>query len=591
METRKASSRETGKESRSRATVQARGSRSGSGSRYHTAGESGQKRQGNSFLAQGSILAMASIFSRVIGLLYRLPLTGIIGKQGNDYYGTAFEIYSIILIISAYSIPLAVSKLVAARVSVGEIKSADRVLKGSLVFAASTGGTAALVVFFGADFFSGLLKTPFASPALRVLAPVIFVVAVVGVLRGFFQGLGSMMPSAISQIVEQIINAIVSVVAAYFLFDLGLSIGKKKGDPDSWAAAYGAAGGTLGTALGAVFALLFMIFIFWVYQRIWKRKLRRDRRSEAVGYGEVMKTLVLTIVPVLLSTTLYNVSAIIDTGLFKNTAHLQGYDVKQISDWWGVFTGQYRVIINVPVSIASAIAASSVPSLTAAHKSGDQGLVREQIDSATRFVMVIAFPCAMGLAVLAAPIMRLLFGDTDPTSGLMLIAGAVSVVFYSLSTLSNGLLQGIDKLELPVRHAAVALVLQAGLLYVLMELFHLNIYAVIYANAFYALLMCVLNEIGLRRHSGAQWNVKKTILLPLLSSVVMGLGCFCVYHALYGLLGSNALATIMAILAAIPVYFITLIYAGGLSRQELSGFPKVGRLLVKAGDLLHIIRE
>lgn len=184
-------------------------------------GSSGKKRSNTSFLLQGSILAIASIVSRIIGLVYRVPLTAIIGKTGNDYYGTAYEIYNIILLISCYSIPLAVSKMVAARMAKKQARDAYQVLKGALLFAFVSGTTAMLIVFFGADFFTGtVLKTPLSSMALKILAPTILLVAIVGVFRGFFQGLNTMMPSAVSQIVEQLIHAVVSVTAAYFLFPM-----------------------------------------------------------------------------------------------------------------------------------------------------------------------------------------------------------------------------------------------------------------------------------------------------------------------------------------------------------------------------------
>ena len=172
----------------------------------------------SNFLVQGSILAAASIISRIIGLLYRLPMTDIIGDTGNNYYSCAFEIYNIMLIISSYSLPLAVSKLVSARMAKGQRKQAYQVFKGALLFAIIAGTAVALIVYFGAELFTSMLQTPLSVFALRVLAPVLVVVAVLGVLRGFFQGLGNMLPSAISQIIEQIVNAIVSIWAAYVLY-------------------------------------------------------------------------------------------------------------------------------------------------------------------------------------------------------------------------------------------------------------------------------------------------------------------------------------------------------------------------------------
>ena len=136
--------------------------------------------------------------------------------------------------------------------------------------------------------------------------------------------------------------------------------------------AYGAAGGTAGTLAGAATALIFILFVFVTFRRRFLRKVRRDRTKVKEAFGTMMKVLILTTIPVLLSTTIYNISSIIDNGIFKNIAHLQGYDATQISEWWGVFTGQYKVLINVPVSIASAMSASCVPSLTAAFHAGEK---------------------------------------------------------------------------------------------------------------------------------------------------------------------------------------------------------------------------
>ena len=290
-----------------------------------------------SFIMQGSILAIASIISRIVGLIYRIPLTAIIGKTGNDYYGTAYSIYNIILIMSSFSLPLAVSKLVASRMGNGRAKDAFRVFKGALGFAIVSGGLGALLLYFGADYFTGtLLKTPLSAIALKVLAPTVFVVALLGVFRGFFQGLNTMMPSAFSQVAEQILNAIVSVVAAYMLYSYGKRVGAVLGDADAYAAAYGAAGGTLGTAAGAFLAFLFVLFVYLVYRKRFKKRMRRDHHREQESYGHVLKMLLLTIFPILLSTIVYNVSTLIDQGVFKNIASLQGYSAKQISEWWGV---------------------------------------------------------------------------------------------------------------------------------------------------------------------------------------------------------------------------------------------------------------
>lgn len=171
------------------------------------------------FLKQGSILAVASILVRMIGLLYRIPMANIIGSEGNGIYSSAYEIYNILLIISSYGMPMAVSKMVSAKCVEKRYKEAYHIFRCSMIFSICTGGAAALFVFFGADWLEKNFFKSFygISIPLRILAPTIFVVAIMGTLRGLFQGRKTMMPTAISQIFEQIVNAIVSVSAAFFM--------------------------------------------------------------------------------------------------------------------------------------------------------------------------------------------------------------------------------------------------------------------------------------------------------------------------------------------------------------------------------------
>lgn len=559
-------------------------------------GNSKKKTESN-VLVQGSILAAASLISRVIGLLYNFPLTNIIGNKGNDYYSTAYEIYNILLLISSYSLPLAVSKLVSARVSKGQRKNAYRVLKGALLLAVLSGGIASLILYFGAEYFtSKILLTPLSIFALKVLAPTILVVAVLGVIRGFFQGLGTMMPSAVSQIVEQIFNAVVSVAAAFILYGYGARIGAVLGNEEEYSAAYGAAGGTLGTNIGAVMGLLFVVFLFLAYKSIFKRQMRRDKSRNQESYGTIMRILLITIVPVLLSTTVYNVSSILDNGIFKHVAVLQGYHADDISVWWGIFARKYKTIINIPISIASAMAASCVPSLTAAYAIRDKKAVKDQINSSIRFIMVIAFPCAVGLGVLASPIMQLLFNDSSAVSAGILRGGAIAIIFYSMSTLSNGLLQGINRMKEPVKNAVIALVLHIAILLLLMFGFHMDIYAVVYANACFGLIMCILNSFSLKKSVGFRQEVVKTFLVPLASSAVMGIIVFLIYQGMNMLLVkvvsakiSNGAATLVSIIIGIIAYFISLLLMKGLTEDELLRFPK-GRLLVRFAARMHLMR-
>ena len=163
-------------------------------------GKQGKK---NQFLLHGGLLAVASLLVRLIGLLYRVPMAAIIGSEGSGYYSNAFQVYNILLLLSSYSLPLAVSKMVSARVEFKKWKETRKILHVSLGFATVAGLTFGLVTFFGADFFcTKIINSPNSSLALKCLAPTVTIVAFLGVLRGFYQGLQTMIPTSVSQVIE-----------------------------------------------------------------------------------------------------------------------------------------------------------------------------------------------------------------------------------------------------------------------------------------------------------------------------------------------------------------------------------------------------
>lgn len=550
-----------------------------------------KKKNDTSFLVQGSILAIASLVSRVIGLVYRIPLTAIIGDHGNDYYSCAYEIYSLLLLISSYSLPMAVSKMVSARISNGERQNAYRVFKGAMLFAAITGTIACVIVFFGAEELTRLFQTPLGVYALQVLAPTLIIVAVLGVFRGFFQGMGTMIPSAVSQIIEQIVNAVVSVGAAYVLFAYGKRIATVLGSKEHYDAAYGAAGGTLGTSAGAFFGLVFILFVFSMFMPKYKKAMKRERKighKEPESYRNIFRILIGTIVPVLLSTTIYNLVSIVDQWLFKNIATMQGYSATNVSEWWGIFSGKYRVLTNVPISISTALAASCVPALAAAFAQKDDAQVRSKIGMSMRFIMVVAMPCTAGIMVLADPIIQLLFPGSSALAGHLLQAGGISVIFYSISTLSNAVLQGIDQMHVPVRNASIALVLHAGVIAVAMFGFDLKIYGICIGTIAFSLIMCILNGLSVRKHSGFKPNVAKTFVKPAIASVIMGVVVYAAYFVVHKALHSNAIGVVVAVLVGMIVYAVALLLIKGLTEEELHSFPK-GELIIWIAKKFHLL--
>lgn len=544
----------------------------------------------SNFIMQGSILAAASILSRLIGMLYRLPVTNIITDHGNDYYSAAYEIYNIILLISSYSLPLAVSKLISAKAALGQYRNVRRIFRGALYMSVVVGILGSVVTYFGAGFFTGqLLNTPESELSLKILALAVFFLAVMGVLRGFFQGMGTMMPTAVSQIIEQIFNAVVSIAAAGMLFQYGLSLDQKAGVADGRSGPiYGAAGSTLGTSVGALAGLLFLIAVMMMYRRVFRRQIRSDRSGNAESYGAIFQLLLLTIVPVLLSTAVYNISSILDQGLFKYLMlDVQKMEKSTVEVYWGIYVGKYKLLTNVPIAVASALSASTIPALTRARMEGNRREMRRKTDGAIRMVMFICIPSAFGLAALAEPILKLLSWNTDPIAAKLFIAGSAAVIFYGLSTLTNGILQGIDKMHIPVRNALISLILHLGLLVVLVQICGLHIYGVVISYLFFAILMCILNGLAIRKYLRYRQEMLRTFLIPIVSSAIMGLSCWLLYTPLEELIGFR-FAALLCIILAIFIYGFFLLLLRGITERELRAFPK-GHVLIRVLKKLRLL--
>ena len=545
------------------------------------------KKKNNNYLVQGTILTAASIIARVIGMIYRIPLTNIIGKEGNSYYSTANEIYTILLLVSSFNIPLAVSKLVSERLNNGEYKNAYRVLRCALKLSIPVGAVFSVITFIFADFIAkDLVHNELAVYGIRILAPALFLMAILGVIRGFFQGHGNMVPTAVSQVIEQLVNAVVSIAGAAAMIGIGASIAEKRGN-DSYKPAFGAAGATIGTVVSVTIALLFVGVIFVAYIKRYKRKMRRDKTRRRESERKIYRAIIITIVPVVLSSVLYNITTILDQSIFNSVLGSQGYSSEQYNIIWGTYSGEFRVLMNVPLALASCLAPSIVPSLAAAWADKDRRMARQKTGDAIRYTMVITIPCTAGMIALASPIMQLLFSDSTSLVEGITQCGSPMMVLFALSTLTTGVLQGIGKMKIPLMNTVAALVIHLITLYASLKMGGMNIYGVILANTVFSFVVCVLNGIAVKRYLHYLQEIPRKFLVPILSSVIMGAAAWGVHTVLVGFIG-NFLATMIAICVGAFIYFVLLVRLRGVSPRELASFPK-GDTLVAVARKMRLI--
>lgn len=526
---------------------------------------------------------------RLIGMLYRIPLANILGDEGNGYYSSAFTIYSILLIVSSYSLPTAVSKMIATKNARKEYKNSVRILKAALFYGTVVGGIGAAVLWFGADFFATrFLNMPYTRYALKTLAPTIWVIAYLGVFRGYFQGLGTMIPTALSQIFEQIINAVISIVAAERLFNAGLKANLVH-ETTEFSFAFGAAGGTIGTGAGAVAGLLFLLFLIASYRPVMMRQAKRDRTRRRDSYGEISSVLLMTVLPIVMSSVAYNISTVIDNSIYGKGMAFLGMGASEVVSTWGVYAGKYHLLFNIPVAIANSLASSLIPSLSRAVAGKNRGQIVSKVSMVIRFSMVIAIPATVGLTVLAGPVCNLLFSRYDNTNLIrMMMYGSLAVVFFSLSTVTNAVLQGINHMQTPLKNAVISLALHILVLCVMLFGFKMGIYSVVYSNILFALFMCILNGISIRRFLNYRQEMKKTFILPTIASGIMGGAAYGVYKLVHMTVKSNTIGVLLAIVVAVMVYGVLLLKLRCVDETELAGMPG-GTKLVRIAQKCHLM--
>lgn len=531
-----------------------------------------------SLVYQGSILALAGIISKIIGFIYRIPMANIMGNIGNGVYSVAFGIYNIVLTLSSYSMPLAVSKLMSERLAKKEYKNAHKLFREAFIFAFIAGSIAAIVLFAGAETFASVYCKQGLERPLRILAPTTFVVALLGTCRGYFQGHKNMVPTAVSQVIEQIVNAFVSVI--------GASICISMCDNEAELSSYGAMGGTMGTFAGALVALVLFLCLFIK---------TRDERSKENSYadevtesnGFIFKCIFLTVLPVIISQSIYQLGYTLDDYLFGNIMILKGHDMDFVTSVQGVFNTQYNQMINLPTSIATAMASATLPSIVASYAVKEYGKVKRKIDMVFKINMLIAIPSFVGLAALADPIMSILFprlNEFHHVAVTLLRTGSLAVVFYALSTLTTSVLQGCNHMSTPVFHSGISLVVHVIIVGGLLYFTDLGVYALVIGNVSFPLLVCILNMISVKKLLGHKVDFAKIFFKPLISALIMG----AVVEFIYVFFNMSSFGKVIKclcfgglLLVSAVIYAVSLYLLKAFSQEELREMPIINKFIKK----------
>lgn len=540
-----------------------------------------KKENNNTLVKNATFLMVAALISKIIGMLYKSPLTTLIGRESFACFQFAQNAYFILLMIASFSIPQAVSKIMSERIAFKRYRDAQRVFKGALLYAVIAGGIAALVCIFGASI---LVPDNMANArlALQMLAPTIFVSGILGVFRGYFQAYRNMLPTSISQILEQIAVATVALLASGFMVHHFANAGEDT--LQRWSAA----GATMGTGAGVCTAFLFMLFVYRVNHKTIAKKIKNDRVSVNESYRSIMKIILLIAAPIILSAFIYNVNGYINGVMYTSILGWKGVPNSLVKQNYAEY-GFFMTLINIPLTLASTAPTSMMPEVSAQYAIGDLEETKRKIDQATWIAMLISIPASVGLAVLAQPVTRLIFPSTEGVAGQLMVIGVITVILNSTSNISNGVLQAIGKANIPMINAAISLGVDIVFLALVLVFTNMGIYAVVLAMVVYALVMCVLNDRALKKYLGYKNPWRSAYFVPILASIPMGIVAVVVYKLVYVVIGSNFISLIPSIALAMVVYFVGYLVLAKPKKEDLAALPG-GTRLAQAAQKLKILK-
>lgn len=522
----------------------------------------------NSFMKNVLMLVCSQILVKILGLIYKIVITNVegFGNVGNGYYSTGYQIYALLLTLSSIGIPNVISKLVSEREAVGNHKAAYKIFKTSLYLFTIIGLIFSLLLFFGAEFIAtNLLNVPDVKYVLKVLAPAILFVSASSVLRGYFSGLGTMKQTSISQTLEQFFNCVLSITFVYAL------IGK---EPYIMAA-----GGNLSTTLAVLISFSYLVII---YRKNKKSISKQDEKfsiiQERKDVIKMVKTILALSIPMTFGSVISVINSLIDTATISNFIQQAYQNIiptkaaleEKAMELAGLLS-KVETITNLPLAVNLAFCTALVPEISSAIARKDKKSAGNKMSFSIFASLIIILPCAIGLSVLANPILKLLY-PTASDGALLLQLATIQMILNALNNTINGGLYGLNKAYIP----AIALLFGCGVKFILNTILisnpNINVYGAEISSFVCQLIAFLISFLTLKKHLDIKLNFKNNIFKPVLATCIMGISAFGIYKLFENII-SGSIATIIAILIAIIVYVMCILIMKILSEEEIKMIP------------------
>ena len=519
----------------------------------------------HNFISGAAVLAFAVAVTKVLGALYKIPLGNLLDKEGMAHFYAAYNIYSLLLVLSTAGLPLALSRLVSRAAAQGRLNAQRRIFRTALALLAVIGLLCSAVMCLFPQWLSGLLHDSLAAPAIRALGPAVLFVCLTSAIRGYAQGLGDMTPTAVSQVLEALLKLGIGLPLAWYVLHIGKT------------AELSAAGAIVGVTAGTAVSMLFLCAYLVTHRN------RKESPDVPSSSGQIIKQILLIGVPITLSNSAMSIINIIDTKIVMGRLQ-NGLGLSETAA--AVLNGQYRIAMNMPNMVASfvyPVTMSLIPFAAAALARKDHAEADRIISSAFRLIAILALPAGVGLSVLSTPIERLMLPmqpEDALAAGPHLQILGIALIFICLMILTNAILQTYGKEKLPIFTVIAGGVVKVVMNYILVGNPDISIHGAPISTLCCYLTICGLNLFFVWKYSPEKPRYTRLFGKPIVASAVMGAAAWAVCglvarvlsgHSAYG---ANALATFCGILAGVVVYGVLVITLRILRAEDVKALPK-----------------
>ena len=510
-----------------------------------------------------SILAVAGIICKVVGLLFSIPLN-MIGEEGvaepgkvaNLFY-LVYPTYALLLSISDAGLPVAVSRMVADFLANDDAGNARNTFKVALVMLLSIGGFFSVAMLAMNRILVGMVSVSTTSMGFYAIAPCVMIVCVISAFRGFFQGQQNMIPTAVSQLIEQVGKVFLSLPLAYIGIHVFRSLEA------------GAAGALLGITLAEIIAMIYMIIRYRAGKKEFDTLPQRPD-LQPMNYRTLLHRLILISIPITISACIIPLSQFIDSAMMIKRMMTAGLTQAAAEDAYGAFTSAVIRLINIPTALALAISISLVPSVSSRFAVQDTDGVHREINTGMRYAFLIGFPCSVGMSLLSNRIVSFFYFNWSPyrirLASELLTFSAMTVVLFTVVQATSSILQGIRKQKIPMYTMIAGVAVKIILNYILIGTPGIDIHGGPYASiACYSVVM-VLNILYVCKYTKMKFQWMSWVIRPGIASAVMGIAVYLLKSALPG----GRITTILCVAAGIAVFGAAAILTKTITKNDLN---------------------